>query len=39
MYIKIATVKFPYDDKAKAFIAMMETVWFEKLEKETINQE
>ena len=39
MYIKIATVTFPSDDKANAFIAMMKTVWFEKLEKETLNQE
>ena len=39
MYIKIATVKFPSDDKAYAFIAMMKTVWFDKLEKETLNQE
>ena len=39
MYIRIATVKFPSDDKAVAFIAMMKTVWFEKLEKETLNQE
>ena len=26
MYIRIATVKFPSDDKADAFIAMMKTV-------------
>ena len=39
MYIRIATVKFPSDDKAVAFITMMKTVWFEKLEKETLNQE
>ena len=39
MYIRIATVKFPSDDKADAFIAMMKTVWFDKLEKETLNQE
>ena len=35
----MAAVKFPSDDKTKAFIAMMKTVWFEKLEKETLNQE
>ena len=39
MYIRIATVKFPSDDKADAFIAMMKTVWFDKLDKETLNQE
>ena len=39
MYIRIATVKFPSDDKANAFIAMMKTVWFDKLDKETLNQE
>ena len=39
MYIRIATVKFPSDDKANAFIAMMKTVWFEKLENQTLNQE
>ena len=39
MYIRIATVKFPSDDKADAFIAMMKTVWFDILEKETLNQE
>ena len=38
MYIRIATVKFPSDDKADAFIAMMKTVWFDKLNKETLNQ-
>ena len=38
MYIRIATVKFPSDDKANAFIAMMKTVWFDKLDKETLNQ-
>ena len=27
MYIRIATIKFPSDDKADAFIAMMKTVW------------
>ena len=39
MYIRIATVKFPSDDKADAFIDMMKTVWFKKLDKETLNQE
>ena len=39
MYIRLAAIKFFSDDKAKAFIAMMKTVWFEKLEKETLNQE
>ena len=39
MCIRIATVKFPSDDKANAFIAMMKTVWFDKLDKETLNQE
>ena len=39
MCIRIATVKFPSDVKADAFIAMMKTVWFDKLEKETLNQE
>ena len=39
MYIRTATVKFPSDDKANAFIVMMKTVWFEKLEKKTLNQE
>ena len=39
MYIRIATVKFPSDDKANAFIAMMKTVWFDKLDKETLNLE
>ena len=39
MYIRIATVKFPYDDKANTFIAIMKTSWFEKLEKETLNKE
>ena len=39
MYIRMAAVKFPSDDKAKAFIAIMKTVWCEKLEKETLNQE
>ena len=39
MYIRIATVKFPSDDKANTFIAIMKTIWFEKLEKETLNKE
>ena len=39
MYIRIATLKLPYDDKANAFIAMMKTVCFKKLKKETLNQE
>ena len=39
MYNRIATVKLPCDDKANAFIAMMRIVQFEKLEKETLNQE
>ena len=39
MYIRIATIKFPSDEKATAFIAMMKTVWLDKLEKETMNQE
>ena len=39
MYIRIATVKFPSNDKADAFIAMMKTVWFDKIDKETLNQE
>tara|TARA_B100000029_G_scaffold87509_1_gene77587 strand:+ start:62 stop:370 length:309 start_codon:yes stop_codon:yes gene_type:complete len=39
MYIRIATIKFPSDDKADAFTAMMKTIWFEKLDKETLNQE
>ena len=39
MYIRIATIKFPSDDKANAFIVMMKTIWFEKLDKETLNQE
>ena len=39
MYIRIAPVKFPSDDKANAFIAMMKTVWFDKLDKETLSQE
>ena len=39
MSIRIATLKLPCDDKAIAFIAMIKTFWFEKLEKETLNQE
>ena len=39
MYIRIATVKFPSNDKADAFIAMMKTVWVDKIDKETLNQE
>ncbi len=39
MYIRLVAIKFFSDDKAKAFIAMMKTVCFEKLEKETLNQE
>ena len=39
IYIKIATVKFPSDYKANAFIAMMKTVWFDKLDKETLTKE
>ena len=39
MCIRIATVKFPSDDKANGFIAIMKTIWFEKLEKETLNKE
>ena len=39
MYIRIATVKFYSDDKADVYIAMMKTVWFDKLYKETLNQE
>ena len=39
MYIRIATMKFPSDAKAQAFISMMQTTWFEKLDHETLNQE
>ena len=38
MYIRIATVKFPSDDKADAFIAMMKTVWFDKLKKNPVSE-
>ncbi len=39
MYIRIATIRFPSQSKADAFLAMMKSVWFEKLDKETLNLE
>ena len=36
MYIRFATIKFPSQNKAEAFISMMSTpLWQEKFEKET----
>ena len=37
--MRIATIKFPSQSKADAFLAMMKSVWFEKLDKETLNLE
>ena len=39
MYIRIATIKFTSQEKADSFVAMMKSVWFEKLDKETLNLE
>ena len=39
MYIRIATMKFPSELKAKAFVAMMKESWFKKLDAETLNLE
>ena len=39
MYIRIATMKFPSELKAQAFVAMMKETWFKKLDAETLNQE
>ena len=39
MYIRIATIKFTSQEKADSFITMMKSVWFEKLDKDTLNLE
>ena len=36
MYIRMVSIKFPSQQKADAFVAMMKTSWLEKLENETL---
>ncbi len=39
MYIRMVSIEFPSQQKAEAFVAMMETSWLEKLENETLTVE
>ena len=39
MYIRMVSIKFPSQQKADAFVAMMKTFWLEKLENETLTLE
>ena len=39
MYIRMVSIKFPSQQKADAFVAMMKTSWLEKLEHETLTVE
>ena len=39
MYIWAASIKFPKQEKANAFVAMSKTIWFAKVDKEELNTE
>ncbi|MDC3170259.1 hypothetical protein OA871_04365 [Paracoccaceae bacterium] len=39
MYIRTASIKFPSQEKADAFVAMSKTIWFPKVDKEELNTE
>ncbi len=39
MYIRTASIKFPSQEKADAFVAMSKTFWSPKVDKEELNTE
>ena len=39
MYIRTASIKFPSQEKADAFVAMSKTIWFQKVDKDELNTE